>query len=208
MKKYLIMAGGIILVIIIVITLCLLQPKDKPADSDKAQKNKEPMLAEIISSTHKDQHPNSIASHAKKASVSKIEPIARDLVLEQAVAANVEPDDEHEPAEVEDSMVELEYQRNLMFEEEARETFPLLSVQTSNPTDIEKKVFGPKKGEVWVRIKPENAKEFKEIMAETADLYKDVAEYDDPVTVVLWVGNKVWSKIQYPHQEEPDKSLP
>ena len=203
MKKYLIMGGGIILVVFVIVAAYWLQPKDKPADSDTVQKNKERSLAEKNSSTHKDLHPNTIAFHAKKIFVSKTE-TTHDLVLEQAV----EPDDE--PAEVEDSMAELEYQRdlNLMFEEEARETFPLWSVQTSNPMDIEKKVFGPKKGEVWVRIKPENAKEFKEIMAQTADLYKDVARYDDPVTVVLWVGNKVWSKFQYPHQEEPDKSLP
>ena len=207
MKKHLITGGGIILVIFVIVAAYWLQPKDKSADSDTVQKNKERSLAEKNSSTHNDQYPNTIASHAKKTFVSKIE-TARYLVLEQAVAANVEPDDEHESTEVEDAMMELEYQRNLMFEEEAREIFPLLSVQTSNPTDIGKKVFGPKKGEVWVRIKPENAKEFKEIMAETADLYKDVARYDDPVTVVLWVGNKIWSKIQYPHQEEPDKSLP
>ena len=173
MKKNSIITGGIILVIIIAAAVYLLQPKDKPIDSDD------------------------------KASVNKTEPTAPKVLPKQAIVAD------DEPAKIENSMAELEYQRNmnLMFEEEARETFPLLSVQTSNPIDIEKKVFGPKKGEIWIRIKPENSKEFKEIMAEIADLYKDVARYDDPVTIILWVGNRIWAKFQYPPQEEPDNNL-
>ena len=183
MKKYLIMVGSIILVIIAVVAAYMVQPKGKQADSDRAQENTKHSLSEKKSSINKDQHSNLITSHAEKASVSKHEP-------------------NDEPAQFKDSMAELRHERdlNLMFEEDARETFPLLSIQTANPMDIEKKVFGPERGEIWIRIKPQNAKEFKEIMAEIADLYKNATGYEDPVTVVLWVGNRIWAKIQYPEQ--------
>ena len=104
--------------------------------------------------------------------------------------------------ECKDPQKELEYVLNKMFEEEAKEIFPLHTVQTFNP--VEPELYGPKEGEVWIRIKVEHSREHKEIMAQVADLYKDVARHDKPVTVMLWVGNRPWAKFQYPSLEEND----
>lgn len=184
-KKYLIMICSIILVIIAVVTVYMIQPIGKQADSSRIQ-NRQHILSEKKSSIiNKVPHSNSITTHAQKAPVNKVEP-------------------NEKPRGIKDSMAELRHERELtlMFEEEAKETFPLLSIQTANPMDTGKKVFGPKRGEIWIRIKPENSKEFKKIMAGVADLYKNTTGYEDPVTVVLWVGNRIWAKFQYPDQEQ------
>ena len=98
-----------------------------------------------------------------------------------------------------DSENELEYESNKMFEEEALEIFPLHTVQTHNP--LEPDQFGPAKGEIWVRIKVDHSREFKDIMAQIADLYKEVTYFEEPVTVMLWVGGRPWAKFQYPPQD-------
>ncbi len=98
-----------------------------------------------------------------------------------------------------DSENELEYESSKMFEEEALEIFPLHTVQTHNPLEPDK--FGPPKGEIWVRIKVDHSREFKDIMAQIADFYKEVTYFEDPVTVMLWVGGRPWAKFQYPPQD-------
>ncbi len=95
--------------------------------------------------------------------------------------------------------LEYEYELNKEFEAEAIDTFPLHTINTFNP--LKPEPYGPKKGELWIRIKVEHSREFKEIMAQVADLYKDVANYNNPVTVLLWVGNRPWAKFTYPSPE-------
>ncbi|MBI9092844.1 MAG: hypothetical protein JEZ12_26810 [Desulfobacterium sp.] len=95
---------------------------------------------------------------------------------------------------------ETEYQLNQIFEAEVMETFPVYTVQTHNPIEEKKnpKFFGPPQGEVWIRIKPENSREMREIMAQVADLYHENAEHpDDEITVLHWVGGRPWSKETY-----------
>lgn len=107
--------------------------------------------------------------------------------------------DEEELVEIDDPVdydVEVEYQQNQEFEAEALETFPVHTVQTHNPKDPN--AIGPPKGEVWIRIKPENAREMNEIMAEMADLYRETAaEYGEEITIMHWVGAQPYARTSY-----------
>jgi len=96
--------------------------------------------------------------------------------------------------------MELEYQLAQEFEAEALEVFPVHTVQTFNPYDPD--AFGPPKGEVWVRIKAENAREYKDIMAQISDLFTTVTYYSEPVTIMNWVGGRPQAKQTYPSEEE------
>ncbi|MCP4115247.1 MAG: hypothetical protein GY737_07505 [Desulfobacteraceae bacterium] len=111
----------------------------------------------------------------------------------------VETDYTDEPMEIDytvDYDVEVEYQQNKEFEAEALETFPVHTVQTHNPKDP--KAYGPPKGEVWIRIKPENAREMNEIMAQVADLYRETAaEYGEEITIMHWVGARPYARTSY-----------
>lgn len=55
----------------------------------------------------------------------------------------------------------------------------------------------PPEGEIWLRIPVDNAREFKDIMAQNADLFRVEAQYGKPVTVTLWVGGRVYARQQY-----------
>ena len=102
--------------------------------------------------------------------------------------------------ESEEYDADTEYQLNQIFEAEVMETFPVYTVQTHNPIEEKKnpKFFGPPKGEIWIRIKPENSREMREIMAQVADLYHQNAENpDDEITVLHWVGGRPWAKETY-----------
>ena len=115
---------------------------------------------------------------------------------------------EQAPAEGQekDPEAEMEYYLNKEFEADALASFPLHTVQTHDPRHPEK--FGPRKGEVWIRIKVQHSREFKDIMAQVADLYREVTWYDEPVTVMLWVGGHPWAKFQYQPSEEDGKNQP
>ncbi len=93
------------------------------------------------------------------------------------------------------------YRRAQVFRDEALEVFPLLSMSIHTPefmADKNSGGIGPRSGEIWIRIKPENSGEMKEIMAQTADLYRQyVKEYDRPVRIVLWVGGQIWAVSTY-----------
>jgi len=56
---------------------------------------------------------------------------------------------------------------------------------------------GLRDGEVWIRINPGNSNEFREVMAQTADLYRANTDYTGDVTVLLWVGGQVMAKEVY-----------
>ena len=56
---------------------------------------------------------------------------------------------------------------------------------------------GLRDGEIWIRIDPSNSREYKEIMAQTADLYRVDTGYQDEVTVLLWVGGQVMARETY-----------
>ena len=55
----------------------------------------------------------------------------------------------------------------------------------------------PPEGEVWLRIPVEYAREYRDIMAQHADLYRSETGYSGTVTVMLWVGGQPYSRQQY-----------
>jgi hypothetical protein len=76
------------------------------------------------------------------------------------------------------------------FGEQALASFPLLTVAAYDPGNAERRGV-PRKGEVWIRIKPAHARKTEDIMAGVAALYKETENYTDSVTVRLWVGGRV-----------------
>lgn len=81
------------------------------------------------------------------------------------------------------------------FEARALADLPLLSAKTFDADNPDPN--GPQTDEVWIRIKTENGREARAIMAKTADLYRAVLGKTGPVTVIHWVGNKIYAKGQY-----------
>ena len=100
----------------------------------------------------------------------------------------------------------LRYHLNKQFEEEAKETLPLLEIYTNDPTNPERP--RPREGEIWIRIRPHRSRETRDIMAQVADLYRKGTWYNKSVTVVLWVGGQPWARFQYPlpGEENEDRS--
>lgn len=91
---------------------------------------------------------------------------------------------------------ELEYEQNQFFEELVMGSFPVHTVQTYNPMDF--KTPGPPKNEIWIRIKPENAKEMNEVMGEVADLYREIGkEHNEDIVVMHWVGAQPYARRRY-----------
>ncbi|MCD4719830.1 MAG: hypothetical protein K8S13_08210 [Desulfobacula sp.] len=136
-------------------------------------------------------------------------PKNRDQVVNNDEILPAEPleDMAENPADVDEEAVYLTAQ---VFRDEALETFPVYTVRIHKPESIgsdfeesgsqaaEQKAFGPGSNEIWIRIKPENAREMKEVMAQTADLYRQyVNEYDKDVKVINWVGGQPWASIVY-----------
>lgn len=93
-----------------------------------------------------------------------------------------------------------EYELNKEFEEEAKEMLPLLSIQTNNPLDT--KTFGPQRGEIWVRVKPDNARELKQIMEKLANLYRSRTGYKGTITIMHWVGGRPHLKMTFRANDE------
>jgi hypothetical protein len=117
-----------------------------------------------------------------------------------------------------DAQEEFEDLKREMFDEEASTVLPLLSVQSfrhsADPQEegslegpqpqflpvAKSGPFGrlaPPDGHVWIRIDADHAREYAEIMAQTADLYRAETGYAEPVTVLLWVGGRPYSKQVY-----------
>lgn len=109
---------------------------------------------------------------------------------------------EQEPKQPENRMDDDEYEQmlNEQFEAEALETFPLYTVDTYDP--LFPNQYGPPRGEVWVRIKPEASREAKDIMAQIADLYKISTYYEAPVKVMNWVGGRPHMQFEYSFEEK------
>ena len=104
------------------------------------------------------------------------------------------------PKSYEFDEAEWEYAVNKEFEAAALEIFPVYTVQTHDPRHPEE--FGPKKGEIWVRIKPEAALTYQDVMAETAELYRELTYRQGPVTVMHWVGNRPYAKLSFSGEYE------
>lgn len=104
------------------------------------------------------------------------------------------------------------YYDALVFRDEMLATFPVYTVKIHKPESISEKegesdkghtvVAAPKKSnEIWIRIQPENAREMKEIMAQTADLYRlHVKNSSDNVVVINWVGGQPWARMEFDSQ--------
>lgn len=61
-----------------------------------------------------------------------------------------------------------------------------------------KKSYGPAPSEIWLRIKPEHAREAGEIMAQTADLYRQyVGSSQGEIRIINWVGGRVQSTVTF-----------
>ena len=82
-----------------------------------------------------------------------------------------------------------------VFEEEALRNFPLHTARAFDPLSPDP--YGPRRGEVWIRIKAEQSREMKQIMAQVADLYRDLAASPEPLTVIQWVGNRPFARFEY-----------
>ena len=120
-----------------------------------------------------------------------------------APSAKTEEDPSQTHQAYHDYVAEERYALNKEFEAAALETFPVHTVQTHDPRHPE--AFGPKKGEIWVRVKVEEALWYKDIMAETAELYRELTYYDEPVTVMHWVGNRPYAKLSFPEAYDYDQ---
>ena len=118
-------------------------------------------------------------------SVAPLEESNLDSAPEKDVSAEILPDAQ---AELESALLQN-------FRAEAMETLPLLTIHTADPLKPDKP--GPKRGDVWVRINAGNSKETRDIMAQVADLYRTALKYDDPVTVMLWVGGQPMARFEY-----------
>ncbi len=119
--------------------------------------------------------------------------------------------DDNQTIEPDFTQEELEdiYLRAQVFRDEALDAFPLYSVEIHRPKGLDPgyieengiriyKSYGPPPNEVWIRIRPENAREMKEIMAQTADLYRDyMNQYPHPVRIVHWVGGQIFAAATY-----------
>jgi len=55
----------------------------------------------------------------------------------------------------------------------------------------------PPEGEIWLRIPADYASEYRDIMAQNADLYRTETGYSDTVTVMLWVGGRPYDRQEY-----------
>jgi hypothetical protein len=111
----------------------------------------------------------------------------------------------HAPVDDPVEQRQLAYERSRIFKAVAMEQLPLLAVIPHNPLmdggskdgDARRSGRNPKEGEVWIRLNAANSREYKEIMAQTADLYRQETLYEGPVTVVLWVGGRPWAQEEF-----------
>jgi hypothetical protein len=202
MKKYLIPAGVVSVIITVSSIWILSSVEDKGYEFTPPQKPR-------ISSEK--------VAPAPKKSMADIRPNLsspplgeKDMALQGVGETGVEdlshmgedvPTESPDMSPEDDPQKQLQYALTKQFEAEALDIFPLHTVESYNPL---KKTgeFGPAEGEVWIRMKVEHSPEHKDIMAQVADHYKMVTRYEKPVTVLLWVGGRPWAKYQYPATDE------
>jgi len=120
-----------------------------------------------------------------------------------------------EIAEASSAEKELHWQKTQMFVAEAKQSLPLIGIRPfdarratvassdipgTGMTDGEisgipgRDGRGLRDGEVWIRIDPARSGEYKEVMAQTADLYRANTGFEGEVTVLLWVGGRVHAR--------------
>lgn len=130
---------------------------------------------------------------------------------EDTLTADAFPEDADEL----DAQQEFEDLKREMFDDEASAVLPLLTVQTFRHETASSEAgaseapehqaistnqagpFGrlaPPDGHIWIRIDANYAQEHKDIMAQTADLYRAETGTTEPVTVMLWVGGRPYKK--------------
>jgi hypothetical protein len=81
------------------------------------------------------------------------------------------------------------------FEAQALANLPLHTAKAYNAANPDPN--GPGAGEIWIRIKADHSREATTISKQAADLYRSVSNTGNPVTVLLWVGNRVVGKAEY-----------
>jgi hypothetical protein len=81
------------------------------------------------------------------------------------------------------------------FEAQALANLPLHTAKAYNAANPDPN--GPGAGEIWIRIKADHSREATTISQQAADLYRSVSNTGNPVTVLLWVGNRVVGKAEY-----------
>lgn len=81
------------------------------------------------------------------------------------------------------------------FKAKTLKELPLLTVQTFEPKNAGRRGC-PKKGQVWIRIKPEHSADTDSIMAKVAGLYKNMYG-EEKVKIVLLVGKRFWTERKY-----------
>ncbi len=99
------------------------------------------------------------------------------------------------------------FQKAMVFRDEALTAFPVYSVQVYQPESVSETAqepvltgnpITPRANEIWIRIKPDNAREMREIMAQTADLYREhVDAPSENIVVVNWVGGQAWARMEF-----------
>ena len=110
--------------------------------------------------------------------------------------------------EIDDLYEETAYYAALVFKDEALATFPVHTVDIHTPESMLPKRTdsagrpipwpNPGKSEIWIRVKPGNAREMREIMAQTADLYRLYAhEHNENIRAVNWVGGQPWAAATF-----------
>lgn len=196
MKNRWIIASFIGLPVIVIIAFIAIKTDNKSRDH-LAMKVKSPSQVTAIEE-------KKIAGHSSPSDLPEKMPLLNKETVEP-IAENEDNEDENrkeitEETTEDDAQKELDYQMREMFKEEAMEFLPLQAVVTHDPRNPDRP-RSPREGEIWIRIKPENSGETRDIMAQVADLYRDVARYDEPVTVILWVGGRPWVRFRYPQEE-------
>lgn len=62
---------------------------------------------------------------------------------------------------------------------------------------VERDGRGLQDGEVWIRVNAAQSGEYREIMAQTADLYRVNTGFEGDVTVIVWVGGQPWARESF-----------
>ncbi len=171
-----------------------------------------PQTAQVKPELPEQTGPDSWNEHESKPDKVTTSPAAG--LASPAASGRTEPDATEEDPEKPTPEQYRHYIKTQMFMDEAKASLPLLDMrafnalkaktgdgepvsQPNDPSIKGRDSKGLKDGEVWIRINAGYSKNFQEIMAQTADLYRANLEYEGEVTVLLWVGGRPWAKQTY-----------
>ena len=196
MYKSPVLIGAACIIIIIASAVFLMIRGDKPDKPVSAHTGNQPESTNISQKNETHNFPELQKNNSEDKAAVKMK--SSGLGSSNIPAENFVPNTAGE----EELEQEKEYALNRLFESRAFEDLPIHTVKTFDPGSAsssgQKKNSGPKRGEIWIRIKVDHASEMKDIMAQTADLYKDMTEYDETITVMHWVGGKPYARIEFP----------